>query len=217
MTYEQCPKILYKPSLRSRTSTSKITGALTFHECGAAYRNLIKGREPKGPATITMQLAWQPFLDRSDRSFRRKCRRCCIAADRAAVTRSRKFLPCTPTSYLAAWEVRIRRTSQFISESRHRPELRSRAACGNGARAYLVARTIRSARWAPESGPAQNAGEGKITPSEEAAAKKTPAWAAYSISTHDLAPYFSRSSGNISSRLYGTEAVHERGRAVYTR
>jgi len=38
----------------------------------AAVRNVVKGRITGGASTISMQLAGNLFLDRSDRSFRRK-------------------------------------------------------------------------------------------------------------------------------------------------
>src|SRR6266851_3267957 len=57
MTYEQCPKVLYS----------------------AAARNLIKRKITGGASTITMQLAGNLFLDRSDRSFRRKMQEILLA------------------------------------------------------------------------------------------------------------------------------------------
>src|SRR5438309_6889243 len=45
----------------------------------AAFRNLIKRRITGGASTITMQLAGNLFLDRSDRSFRRKMQEILLA------------------------------------------------------------------------------------------------------------------------------------------
>src|SRR5574340_995900 len=44
-----------------------------------AYRNILKHRKAEGASTITMQLAGNLFLDRSDRSFRRKAQEILLA------------------------------------------------------------------------------------------------------------------------------------------
>ena len=58
--------------------------------------------------------------------------------------------------------------------------------------------------------------EGKITPSEEAAAKKTPLGLHIQYPRNDLAPYFFEELRKYLESTYGTEAVHERGLRVYT-
>src|SRR6266481_5636526 len=45
----------------------------------AAWRNVIRGRIQEGASTLTMQLAGGLFLDRSDRSFRRKIQETLLA------------------------------------------------------------------------------------------------------------------------------------------
>ena len=73
MTYEQCPKILYNAVSSIEDQHFEDHWGIDFPRiAGAAYRNLIKGRRAEGASTITMQLAGNLFLDRSDRSFRRK-------------------------------------------------------------------------------------------------------------------------------------------------
>src|SRR4029077_17755402 len=70
MTYEQCPKILYSAvtSIEDQHSEDH-WGIVLPRTAGPADRNLLKGRKAKGASTITMQLAGNLFLDRSDRSF----------------------------------------------------------------------------------------------------------------------------------------------------
>ena len=73
MTYEQCPKVLYNAITSIEDQHFEDHWGVDFTRvAGAAYRNLLKGRRAEGASTITMQLAGNLFLDRSDRSFRRK-------------------------------------------------------------------------------------------------------------------------------------------------
>src|SRR6201982_2376503 len=58
--------------------------------------------------------------------------------------------------------------------------------------------------------------EGKITPTEEAAAIKTPLGLHVQYPRNDLAPYFFEEIRKYLESTYGTEAVHERGLRVYT-
>src|SRR5215467_1507286 len=58
--------------------------------------------------------------------------------------------------------------------------------------------------------------EGKITPAEEFAARKTPLGLHVQYPRNDLAPYFFEDIRKYLEATYGTEAVHERGLRVYT-
>ena len=58
--------------------------------------------------------------------------------------------------------------------------------------------------------------EGKITPTEEAAARKSPLGLHVQYPRNDLAPYFFEELRKYLESTYGTEAVHERGLRVYT-
>ncbi len=58
--------------------------------------------------------------------------------------------------------------------------------------------------------------EGKITPIEEADARKTPLGLHIQYPRNDLAPYFFEDIRKYLESTYGTEAVHERGLRVYT-
>src|ERR1700732_2244082 len=73
MTYEQCPKVLYNAVTSIEDQHYEEHWGIDFPRiAGAALRHLTKGRKAGGASTITMQLAGNLFLDRSDRSFRRK-------------------------------------------------------------------------------------------------------------------------------------------------
>jgi len=58
--------------------------------------------------------------------------------------------------------------------------------------------------------------EGKITPAEAEAARKTPLGLHIQYPRNDLAPYFFEEIRKYLEATYGTEAVHERGLRVYT-
>ena len=58
--------------------------------------------------------------------------------------------------------------------------------------------------------------EGKITPLEEEAARKSPLGLHLQYPRNDLAPYFFVDIRKYLESTYGTEAVHERGLRVYT-
>src|SRR6201981_4171727 len=80
MTYEQCPKILYNAVTSIEDQHFEDHWGIDFPRiAGAAYRNLLKGRKAEGASTITMQLAGNLFLDRSDPSFRRQLQEMLLA------------------------------------------------------------------------------------------------------------------------------------------
>src|SRR5947209_17430352 len=80
MTYEQCPRILYNAVTAIEDQHYEEHWGIDFPRiAGAAYRNLLKHRITGGASTITMQLAGNLFLDRSDRSFRRKVQEMLLA------------------------------------------------------------------------------------------------------------------------------------------
>src|SRR5437879_13516082 len=58
--------------------------------------------------------------------------------------------------------------------------------------------------------------EGKITPTEEGNARKSPLGLHIQYPRNDLAPYFFEEIRKYLEATYGTSAVHERGFRVYT-
>ena len=93
--------------------------------------------------------------------------------------------------------------------------------------AALLAGMIRGPSYSPLADPARALArrnlvihrmeeEGKITPAEEEAARKTPLDLHLQYPRNDLAPYFFEDIRKYLESTYGTEAVHERGLRVYT-
>src|SRR6202790_5343447 len=80
MTWEQTPKVLYNAVTAIEDQHYEDHWGIDFPRiAGAAYRNILKRRKAEGASTISMQLAGNLFLDRSDRSFRRKAQEMLLA------------------------------------------------------------------------------------------------------------------------------------------
>src|SRR2546430_2895090 len=80
MTYEQCPKALYNAVTAIEDQHFEEHWGIDFPRlASAAFNNLIKRRITGGASTVSMQLAGNLFLDRSDRSFRRKMQEILLA------------------------------------------------------------------------------------------------------------------------------------------
>src|ERR1700680_1892755 len=80
MTWEQTPKILYTAVTAIEDQHFEDHWGIDFPRiAGAAFRNVLKHHITAGASTITMQLAGNLFLDRSDRSFRRKMQEILLA------------------------------------------------------------------------------------------------------------------------------------------
>jgi len=214
MTYEQCPKILYSAVTAIEDQHFEQHWASIFHACSAPrFETSSSAASPAEASTISMQLAGNLFWTRSDRSFRRKMQEIsACAADRAGATRSRKFSPCTPIRFiLAHGKLRLcrRRAILFWAKTRYRPET-------SGSRASRGA-------WvnAPEISPLSNPEaalsrrnlvihrmeeEGKITPAEEANARKSPLGLHIQYPRNDLRLISSKEIRKYLESTYGTEA-----------
>jgi penicillin-binding protein 1A len=80
MTYEQCPRVLYNAVTAIEDQHYEEHWGIDFPRiAGAAWRNVLHHRITAGASTISMQLAGNLFLDRSDRSFRRKMQEMLLA------------------------------------------------------------------------------------------------------------------------------------------
>src|ERR1700756_189046 len=80
MTYEQCPKILFNAVTSIEDQHFEEHWGIDFPRiAGAMVRNIVHRRITAGASTISMQLAGNLFLDRSDRTFRRKIQEMLLA------------------------------------------------------------------------------------------------------------------------------------------
>jgi penicillin-binding protein 1A len=221
MTYEQCPKVLYNAVTAIEDQHFEEHWGIDFPRMfSAAFRNVIKRRITGGASTITMQLAGNLFLDRSDRSVRRKMQEILLALQiERRYTKPQIFTMYANQVYLAHGNYGFAAASQFYF-GKPISDLKLQEAA-------LLAGMVNGPKFSPLSNPEAALNrrnlvlrrmeeEGKITPSEEAATRKTPLGLHILYPRNDLAPYFFEDIRKYLEATYGTEAVHERGLRVYT-
>src|SRR5437764_665495 len=221
MTYEQCPRVLYNAVTAIEDQHFEQHWGIDFPRMfTAALRHITRGRRAGGASTITMQLAGNLFLDRSDISFRRKAEETLLALQiERRYSKPQIFTMYANQVYLAHGNYGFASAAQFyfgkpVTDLKL-PEAALLAGMINGpkfspllnpegalARRNLVLRRMEE--------------EGKITPVEEAAAVKSPLGLHLQYPRNDLAPYFFEEIRKYLESTYGTEAVHERGLRVYT-
>ena len=221
MTYEQCPKILFNAVTSIEDQHFDEHWGIDFPRiAGAAWRNVLHHRITAGASTITMQLAGNLFLDRSDRSFRRKMQEMLLALQiERRYTKPQIFAMYANQVYLAHGNYGFAAASEFYF-GKPVGDLRLQEAA-------LLAGMVNGPRFSPLTNPTgaltrrnlvlyRMLEEGKITGAEEEAAKKTPLGLHVQYPRNDLAPYFFEEVRKYLESTYGTEAVHERGLRVYT-
>jgi penicillin-binding protein 1A len=167
-----------------------------------------------------MQLAGNLFLDRSDRSVRRKMQEILLALQiERRYTKPQIFTMYANQVYLAHGNYGFAAASQFYF-GKSVTDLKLQEAA-------LLAGMVNGPKFSPLSNPEaafsrrnlvlrRMEEEGKITPAEEVATKKSPLGLHIQYPRNDLAPYFFEDIRKYLEATYGTEAVHERGLRVYT-
>jgi penicillin-binding protein 1A len=221
MTYEQCPRVLYNAVTAIEDQHYEEHWGIDFPRiAGAAWRNVLHHRITAGASTISMQLAGNLFLDRSDRSFRRKMQEMLLALQiERRYTKPQIFAMYSNQVYLAHGNYGFAAASEFYFG---KPVVDLKLP-----EAALLAGMVNGPKFSPLTNPTgalarrnlvlyRMEEEGKITPSEEEAAKKTPLGLHVQYPRNDLAPYFFEEVRKYLESTYGTEAVHERGLRVYT-
>src|SRR6267378_3233801 len=166
------------------------------------------------------QLAGSFFLDRSDRSVRRKMQEILLALQiERRYTKPQIFTMYANQVYLAHGNYGFAAASQFYF-GKPVTDLKLQEAA-------LLAGMVNGPKFSPLSNPEAALNrrnlvlrrmeeEGKITPAEEVATRKSPLSLHIQYPRNDLAPYFFEDIRKYLEATYGTEAVHERGLRVYT-
>ncbi|HKW35757.1 MAG TPA: PBP1A family penicillin-binding protein [Candidatus Acidoferrum sp.] len=221
MTYEQCPKVLYNAVTAIEDQHFEEHWGIDFPRMfTAALRHLTRGRRAGGASTITMQLAGNLFLDRSDISFRRKAEETLLALQiERRYTKPQIFTMYANQVYLAHGNYGFAAAAQFYFGKQVGDLTLPEAA--------LLAGMINGPKYSPLLNPEgalvrrnlvlqHMEEEGKIKPTEEAAAVKSPLSLHLQYPRNDLAPYFFEEVRKYLEATYGTEAVHERGLRVYS-
>src|SRR5713101_5145454 len=221
MTYEQVPRVLHDALLAIEDQHFEEHWGIDFTRvAGAAWRNLVKRSVTSGASTITMQLAGNLFLDRSDRSFRRKIEEMLLAIQiERRYTKQQIFTMYANQVYLAQGNYGFAAASQFYF-GKPVSELKLTEAA-------LLAGMVKGPKYSPLVDPKaalarrnlvleRMAEEGKISAREAADARKQPIVLRLQYPRNDLAPYFFEDIRKYLESTYGTEAVHARGLRVYT-
>jgi penicillin-binding protein 1A len=221
LTYEQIPPVL-------RDAVTSAEDQHFFEHWGvdlpravqAAWRNVLRGHISEGASTLTMQLAGTLFLDRSNRSFRRKIQEVLLA-----IQIERHY---TKQQILAMYCNQI-----YLSHGEYGMEAASEFYFGKpvGRLTLLEAATLAGIIRGPSYSPVLHAQralarrntviglmarEGKITDEQARDAIQQPLGLHLQYPRNDLAPYFFEEIRKYLESTYGTEAVHERGLRVYT-
>jgi len=186
----------------------------------AAWRNAMHRRIQEGASTLTMQLAGGLFLDRSDRSFRRKIQETLLAIQiERNYTKQQIFTMYANQVYLAHGNYGFEAASEYyfnkpvgqltlpeaavlaglIRGPGYSPILHSQRALD---RRNLVLEMMRR--------------DGKISAQKEREARAQGLGLNLQSQRNDLAPYFVEEIRKYLEGTYGTETVHERGLRVYT-
>src|ERR1700719_88685 len=221
MTFEQCPKVLYSAVTSIEDQHYEEHWGIDFPRiAGGAWRNVVHHRITARGTTITMQLAGNLFLDRSDRSFRRKMQEMLLALQiERRYTKPQIFAMYANQVYLAHGNYGFAAASEFYF-GKPVGDLKLQEAA-------LLAGMVNGPKFSPLTNPTGALArrnlvlyrmdeEGKISGAEEEAAKKTPLGLHVQYPRNDLAPYFFEEVRKYLESTYGTEAVHERGLRVYT-
>jgi len=221
MTFEQCPKVLYNAVTAIEDQHFEEHWGIDFPRlASAAFRNMVRRRITGGASTISMQLSGNLFLDRSDRTVRRKMEEMLLALQiERRYTKPQIFTMYGNQVYLAHGNYGFAAAAEFYF-GKPVTDLKLPEAA-------LLAGMVNGPRYSPLLNPEgalsrrnlvlhRMEEEGKITPAEEVSAKNTPLGLHIQYPRNDLAPYFFEEIRKYLEATYGTEAVHERGLRVYT-
>ncbi|HEV8384729.1 MAG TPA: PBP1A family penicillin-binding protein, partial [Candidatus Acidoferrales bacterium] len=186
----------------------------------AAWRNAVHMRTVEGASTLTMQLAGTLFLDRTDRSPRRKIPEILLAMQvERHYSKQQIFAMYANQIYLAHGNYGFAAASQFYFGrpvgGLTLPEAALLAGLAKGPsyspilhpQAAMARRNLVLGRMAAER---------KITREQAERAQRLPLGLHVQAQRNDLAPYFVEDIRKYLEKTYGTEAVHERGLRVYT-
>ncbi|MGH9774171.1 MAG: penicillin-binding protein 1A [Candidatus Acidiferrales bacterium] len=221
LTYEQIPRVLKDAIFSTEDQHFEEHWGVDFPRVvEAAWRNLTHRRITEGASTLTMQLAGGLFLNRSDRSFRRKIQETLLAIQiERHYTKAQILTMYCNQIYLGSGNYGMEAASEYYFSKPVGQVTLPEAA--------MLAAIIRGPAYSPTLHPQRAlarrnlvlslmAHDGKITPQQAEAASREPLGLHIATQKNDLAPYFVEEIRQYLERTYGTEAVHERGLRVYT-
>jgi penicillin-binding protein 1A len=221
LSYEQIPQLLKDAILTTEDQHFDEHWGVDFTRvAGAAYRNLVAHRVTEGASTLTMQLAGTLFLDRSDRTMRRKIQETLLALQiERHYTKQQIFTMYCNQIYLSHGNYGFEAASEYYFG---KPVSRLTVQ-----EAALLAGIIRGPSYSPILHPQRAlarrnlvlelmARTGKITEAQSRLAASLPLGLHLQAPRNTLAPYFVEEIRKYLETTYGTEMVHQRGLRVYT-
>src|SRR6202522_401247 len=221
LSYGQIPKLLKDAILSTEDQHfDEHWGVDIPRVLEAAYRDVSSHRMAEGASTLTMQLGGGLFLNRSDRSLRRKIQESLLPLQiERHYTKDQIFTMYCNQIYLGSGNYGFEAASEYYF-GRPVGQLTLPEAA-------TLAAIIRGPIYAPVNHPdralarrnlvlALMERDHKITAAQAAAATKEPLGLHISSGRNDLAPYFVEEVRQYLEHTYGTAAVHEQGLRVYT-
>ncbi len=221
LTYEQVPPVLKDAILTTEDQHFDEHWGVDFTRvAGAAWRNILAHRVTEGASTLTMQLAGTLFLDRSDRSMRRKIQETLLAIQiERHYSKQQIFTMYCNQIYLSHGNYGFEAASEYYFGKPVGKLTLPEAA--------LLAGLIRGPSYSPILHAARAlsrrnvvldrmAHVGKITDAQAHQAIASPMGLHVEAPRNTLAPYFVEEIRKYLESTYGTETVHQRGLRVYT-
>ena len=221
LTYEQIPPVLRDAILTTEDQHFEEHWGVDFTRvAGAAWRNFLAHRVAEGASTLTMQLAGTLFLDRSDRTMRRKIQETLLALQiERHYTKQQIFTMYCNQIYLSHGNYGFEAASEYYFS---KPVAKLTVP-----EAALLAGMIRGPSYSPilhaQRALARRnvvldrmAHAGKITQAQAQQGIAAPLALHIEAPHNTLAPYFVEEIRKYLEATYGTETVHERGLRVYT-
>src|SRR5258707_4497802 len=221
LSYEQIPQVLKDAILTTEDQHFEQHWGVDFTRvAGAAWRNLLAHRVAEGASTLTMQLAGTLFLDRSDRTMRRKIQETLLALQiERHYTKQQIFTMYCNQIYLSHGNYGFEAASEYYFG---KPVSKLTVP-----EAALLAGMIRGPSYSPilhaQRALARRnvvldrmARADKITQTQAVQAIAQPLGLHVEAPHNTLAAYFVEEIRKYLEGTYGTQMVHQRGLRVYT-
>ncbi len=221
LTYDQIPAILREAIISTEDQHFEQHWGVDFPRVlESAWKDALARRPVEGASTLTMQLAGGLFLNRADRSMRRKIQETILALEiERHYTKAQIFTMYCNQIYLGSGNYGFEAASEYYFDKPLSQIDLTEAA--------LLAAIIRGPYYSPVNHPERALTrrnlvlylmrrDGRITRAQEEAARKQPLGLHIEPLRDNLAPYFIEDIREYLEHTYGTAAVHEQGLRVYT-
>jgi penicillin-binding protein 1A len=221
LTYDQIPAILREAIISTEDQHFEQHWGVDFPRVlESAWKDILARRPVEGASTLTMQLAGGLFLNRADRSMRRKIQETILALEiERHYTKAQIFTMYCNQIYLGSGNYGFEAASEYYFD---KPLGKV-----NLQEAALLAGIIRGPYYSPVNHPDRALArrnlvlylmrkDGKISRAQETAARKQPLGLHIVPTRDNLAPYYIEDIREYLEHTYGTAAVHEQGLRVYT-